>query len=164
MPYIRVRFKFKVVLMNKILVLNGMLLLSLMGISQCIDVREVSAITKFQWSIYPFIGIWAYNQITYFVFAAFVAPLIAVALSKKLRLNRVRVSSLMIVNPLLFFVVAFSSQPPIEHYESSMEHLLGPSKIVKLNEKRAASPSILQSANALTLYVFQLATQKEDGS
>lgn len=142
--YIRVRFIKKVPAMNKILLINAMLLLVLLGLLQWICCNQVAPVNYFQSEIFKIFGFTIPGPF-FFLIASFVIPVVAIIWRKNFRISRLQMNSLLIVNPIMFFLIAFMSLPQVGH-DWTFKDLLGPSIIADLHEATPGRGSLALSS------------------
>ena len=137
--------------MNKLLTVNGILLLALMGFQQWFDcywkahgdghinAQGVYTMTDFQLlatdigsflnHLCPFAP--TSTGYFYFVVMSLIVPIIAAFCAKVLHLGKREIFSLLLVNPLLYFAVGFMCQPSFADHTWSWGQIAGPTIIGK---------------------------------
>jgi hypothetical protein len=132
--------------MNKMLVFNSLLLLSLVGLEQGLSCRQQPLVNNIQWFLYQHVCKASYNASFYFVLASFAIPVLVLFFAKQWKINRIQIASLFVLNPALFLLICCLNEPQLDHKWTSKE-LLGPAIIAGFHEASPAHPSVLTSAS-----------------
>lgn len=145
--------------MNKILFLNGSLLIALMGFQQWIDcywkahnaspfnAQGVCIYTDLQVLVMNVRGFFEHlcpsgpagEDYFYFLIISLAVPLLAGLNAKSLRIGKKELISLMVVNPLLYCAVGFLCQPSQGEHYWSWSQVAGPTII----GKQPANPTLV---------------------